>query len=418
MNLAEIRELAGNLADYDPNTIAYNASIDRLINNSLASLFALAPWSFSERVAKVTAHADATATDGVTTATSKNITTVAAFFESWMEGQAIEISGKEYEITQVMSTTSAYVGVALTTSASDVTFLVKHRTIDLPTDVDTILNVTRTEYVTGGTVSPGSVPPLTRFDGDFWQLSLAETGLPVRWIPMDAVTTRAPASAPVLATAAGAAWPAGDYLFKVGHKYAGRYSQAHPTYVTFTSDGVTAVRPTITLPSNGTGSGYRYVIYCVPPGFRAYRIFSDDIAETGGTIALGAPPTSTWQWNARMTEAGGHTKRIMLHPRQDSTTEYSVRFRFRAAMLIEDQDTPEVPEPQHHVISEMVMVDLYARKDNIQQSRVYEKRVENTIGVLRALYLTESPSRCVKGSLTYGSVGSLYPPNRTITHIG
>jgi len=418
MDLDQLRALVGNLADYDPNTTAYNAGIDRLINNTVGELFTLAPWSFAQREAQVKVHADAVATDGATTSASKNITTTAAFFDKeWMEGQVIEISGKEYEVTQVASTTSAYVKTAVDATATGVTFTVKHRYVDLPSDCVAVLQVGRYERLAGDD-NEGRTIPLTRYEGDFHSLSLAQTGRPTHWLPYDGTSVRGPALSPTLSTVAGTAWAAGDYYFKVSHKYAYRYSAPQSADLIYTSDGVTAVQPRITLPNNGTGSGYRYAIWCKPPGYDAYRLFADDQAETGGTFTLTPGPLTiaAWQFQARMNENGGHYQRIRLYPRQDTDAEYTVRYVFRPALLIEAQDTPELPEPHHHVISEMALADLYARKDNLPQSRVYAQKAEKSIAHLRSLYLTETPKRWVKGGWSYW--GDTFAPRYSLTHIG
>lgn len=414
MNLSELRALVGNLADYDPNVSAYNAEIDRLLNSTYLELFALYPWSFAQREAQVWAYPDTSATDGVTTSGSKNVTTTGAFFEDWMEGQVLEIDGDEYEVAQVSSTTSAYLTRAYAgSSATGVSLKAKHRYIDLPADCVSLLQVGVRERVAGD-ANTGRLVPLTRYEDERDLLSLAQTGTPTHWLPADGVTVRAPYTMPTLSTVVGT-WPAGDYEFKVGYRYQNRYSAPSSSTLTYTSTGTTA--PVLTLQNTGTGSGYKWVLYLRPPGYTAFRIVADDLAETGGAYSFSGPPDGTWEFKTRAPENGGFTRRLRLWARQDTKTALTVRYLFRPALLVEDQDTPEFEEPFHKAIAEMALTDVCAKKANLPLSEVYRRKAGGTLGNMERRFLTEVPRRWVKGS-AWGEWGARYAPAVTLTRVG
>lgn len=414
MNLADLRTLVGNLGEYDPNTSAYNAQVDRLINNTYGELFGMAPWTFAQKEVEITARPDVSNTTGIVTQNSKAITTVSAFFDDWMEGQVIEIATVEYEVAQVTSTTAAYLTIPYAAAnGANVSFTVKHRYVDLPSDAISVIQVGQYEKATGND-NLGRIIPLARYEGDFYSLSYKQTGTPTYWLPSDAVLARPPAVTATLTTQVGT-WPAGTYEFRVGHNIQNRYSAPFPTSISYVATGAT--QPVLTFNNNVTGSGYRHVIYVKPPGYTAFRLFQDNIAAAGGAIVMATPPASDFWQNTRAPEGGGHYQRIRLFPRQDTSRTLTVRYLFRPSLLVEDQDQPELPEPYHHVVAEMAMTEVYARKDNLAQSEVYRRKALVGLEKLRQRFLTEIPRRMVKGS-GWLDWNARYMPRVTLTHIG
>lgn len=414
MNLAELRTLVGNLTDYDPNTTAYNADIDRLINDTYLNLFSMHPWSFAEKEATVTAYADVVLDIGVTI-TSRTITSATNGFLDWMEGQLIELSGTEYEIVQVASVGTAYLKLPCTAATGTVLgATIKMRFVDLPEDCINLLQVGSYQKMPADQPR-GRFMPLARYEGDQYGLSYSTTGTPTSYLHADTVTVRAPVTPPTLSTHIATAWPAGSYNILVGYHYQNRYSAAMSTVLTHVSDGVTAVVPRLIFASTGTGSGYKRSIYLRGPGYTAYRLYSDDLSEGVLAFNMDTPPDlGSWEFFTRMPETGGTYQRIRMFPRQSENLTLTIRYIYRPALLIEDGDTPQFPEPDHHVLSEMGLTEVYVKSDQLAQSEVYRRKAILSITRMENSYLTLRPRRWVKQGWSYGTRAAT---QITLTHL-
>jgi len=415
MNLDALVAMLGNRTDYAPGTDNYFEQVRDLINEAYLAFACGRAWTFAQREARVTAHADVTVTLSAVTST-KNIAAPASAFLAWMEGHIIEIDGEEYEITQVDSATSAWIDTAVSTSTGD-TAIIKQRYVDLPEDCVDVLQVSQMARVSGESTE-GRYAPLSRAEGEMNGYDLLRTGSPDRWIPADPAVVPAPVTAGTLSTTAGTAWTAGVYKFKVGYKYGERYSGPCHTELSHTAVSTSAVVPVITLPALDTGSGYKYVIYCKPPGYAAYRIYRDDIAETGGATTLNTSPGTAWAApsRARMTEAGGVNQRIRLYPRQDADVELTIRYLRRAPQLLEKSDTPIIPAPHQRIAGHLALLPLLTKKtDNVARSLV-ESEVKSAILALERRYLTQGSRRWVRAG--WGGWSDTMAQRRTLTHTG
>ncbi len=413
MNLADLVALVGDKIDYKPGTTAYNNEVANLLNAVNQPFCALKPWRWAQKVVQIQAYGDVAVTLGAVTS-SKNLSSVNAVFASWMVGNVVEIAGVEYEITQVDTTTSAWIDTAVTTSVGD-TATVKHRNIDLPDDLIEVLGLGEHQH-TSTQGNDGALGGLSRAESETFSLDPYITGVPLKWMDADAARLFAPARPGSLGTTAGTAWTAGSYSFKIGFKYGNRYSPMAATALTHTAVSTSAVYPTITLPNLGAGTGYKYVIYCLAPNYKAYRILEDDIAETGGTITLDTQPSARWGLVARASEAGGVTQRVRLWPRQSADMKLTLRYLARAPRLIEDHDTPTVPEPHQQVIVDLLLGDIYRKKGLSVEARLADERAGLTIRALEARYLTSLSRRWIKGPVSEMS-GAGYVPRRTLTHL-
>lgn len=411
MNLGDLRELVGSLTNYSPGTPQYNADIDRLINNTLGNIFTMHAWSFAQKGTEVVAHGDVAVT-GLTIA-GVLVGSATPMFARWMEGQVFELDGFEYEIAQYVGTTvvalrTTYTGTAVTVGT------VKQRYIDLPTDCVSILQVGSYQRLSTD-LNRGRFVPLSRFEGDVYSLSLNDTGTPVAWLQADTITVRAPAQPPTLSSVGSPAWPAGDYDILVGYHPQNRYSPPCATVVTHTA-GAAAVVPHLELPSTGVTSGYRRTVYVRGPGFNAYRVYLDDLTEQALSLDMTPPPAlGTWEFNERMTEGGGTYQRIRMSPRQSADVTLTIRYIYRPALLLEDGDTPQLPEPDHHVIGECCLTEVYAKSDQRAQSEVYRRKATLSLARMEAQYLTMRPRRWVKGAWLSPAEG--YFPTTTLSHI-
>mgnify|MGYP003635744953 FL=1 len=63
MNLKEMREMIGSILDYSPNVTAYNAEMNRIINETYLDFYMLQPWTFCQKTLDVYTTPDATQAD-------------------------------------------------------------------------------------------------------------------------------------------------------------------------------------------------------------------------------------------------------------------------------------------------------------------------------------------------------------------
>lgn len=414
MTLDELIRLVGNRADYNPNTDAYIDDVTRLVNDSYLPFCAQHPWLWAQKEVDVTAHADIAATLSAVTAT-KNIATPAATFLAWMEGQIIEIGGAEYEITQVDSTTSAWIDTAVTTSTGDAA-TIKQRYVDLPQDCVDVLGVSEMQR-TAGTETRGIMFPLARAEGELYGLDFAQTGAPTRWMPADPFALPPPVKSGALSTTAGTAWTAGVYKFRLGFVYAGRFSEPSYEELTHTAVSTSAVVPVLTIPSTGAGSGYLHAIWCKPPGYKAYRLYSTGHPETGGAITLTTSPSTAWASPSRRRapESGGLTPRLRFWPRTDTDRTYTVRYLRRVPRLLELSDTPAIPEPHQSMAALLALASVHEKKGEALPVSL-QSQIGTTYLALTRRYLTPTARRIVKGGWTDGIAGGA--AQSPLVHLG
>lgn len=420
MNLSELRELVGNIVDYDPNTTAYNAQVDRLINDTYLGLCAMHPWSWTQKEVQLTAHADVVSDEGIVFVGARSLSTVGDVFERWMEGQIVEIEGVEYTITQVDAGKTAWISpVYAGATDTGVTITIKQRFIDLPEDCVAVLQVGSYEILTGGgDTNRGRFVPLSRYEGDAFALSYRETGVPVAWLMADPASVRAPVVFPPAVGGAATPWTEGVYEYTFGFHYLNRYSAPCPTIGTFTSTGL-PIGPRLQFTTTSQGSGYRRVTYIRPPGFGAFRRAVDDISEEAITqfiTSTGDEPGSTFEFDPRAPENGGVYQRIRMSPRQSEDITLTIRYIARPPLLLEPGDTPVLPEPDHHALSEACLTEVYAKADQLPQSEVYRRKAILTIAAMEARYLSQRPRRWVKQGWAPGT--TFLRPTTTLTHTG
>lgn len=417
MNLSDLKQYVGNVIDYDPTANpTYSDQLGRIISDAYERIYTEKPWTFCQKEAEIEARPDIT---GLTIPVTNGSATLAhgGVLDSTMDGQTIELNGVEYTIAYVNSATFAYLTEEyLGVTSAGVTAKVVFRYLDLPADCVTVMNVaTRSNSITPE--DPGMMAALTRYEDEFFNLPLGETGVPRFWVPHDPIYIASPSIAPVVATRAELLKGDRTIELAVAHEWGGRSSGLSP-FLSVTLTANQDINWTVSTIPNTTG--YQRVIYVRFPndGFKAWYKFADrsgtpvSIPPTGiGTLELdtstgtGAVNTDKLPFIApRFQGDGGMRERIRLHPRQAENTVYTVRYMARPRPLIEETDTPDIPAAHRIIIAYKALENLLIKADSPAQSQLYAKRAEQEILKMERRYLITPARRIVKGN--FNTAGS------------
>ncbi len=115
MNLEQMRAQIANLTDFDPEETAYRDQMTALINEALFEVWSSRAWDFTQRLTYLNVHPDLTSSRTGATATTNDgqrLVTFSAPVHSLnsaaelIEGNLIELDGREYEILQIVNNTS------------------------------------------------------------------------------------------------------------------------------------------------------------------------------------------------------------------------------------------------------------------------------------------------------------------------
>jgi hypothetical protein len=410
MNLQRLRDYVANVLDYDPDNPTYRSQVAQLLNDAHDRIVSDKPWPWAQKEAKVVAHADATAQVAVT-ANSANVSTVNAFFESWMEGNILELDGVEYEVALVIADTNAVLTALYAGTTGTVNGVAKERYLAIPQDCIALLQVIR-RVDSRSPEDPGRLVPLTRYEDEWANLPLDEVNLPAYFVPADTTFTPAPRTSGTLGTAVA---PPGrgtrtvevvvTHVFADGRESGPSAAQS----ITLTDTQFL----TVTLGATLNQSGLRRRVYLrdTTRGLVAYRLLQNtagdtEVSPTGGTFTyeftsneLDSPAYTLKQ---RLENNGGTTQRIRLYPRQDRDYTFTVRYLRRASRLEDDQDTPDLPSAHHVALAYRALEALFLKHDNPAQSQLYARRAERELLAMEGRYLTEKPRRWVKGFMEPG----------------
>jgi hypothetical protein len=410
MDLAELRAYVANVLDYDPSNPTYRDQVGQLLNDAHDRIVTDKPWPWAEVEKTVTANPDATATINVTNGASA-ISTGAAFFESWMEGQVIELDNEPYEVAKVNTSTAAVLTSGYEGTTGTASGVVIARYLDLPQDCIAVLQVIRRSD-SRSPEDPGRLVPLTRYEDEWANLPLGEVNLPQYWVPADTTFTPAPSRPPVLGAAAAAPGQGTRTIeVVITHVYAGRESSpSSPVSITLTDTQDLTVTLTATLAS----SGLRRRVYArdTASGLYAYRLLADNTGAelfdtTGGTFTFTDVDTTslsseTFAQRQRLTRTGGTTQRIRLYPRQDRLYRFTVRYLRQPRRLEDDTDAPDLPAAHHVALAYRALEQLAIKHGNGPQSQLFARRAEKELLAMEGRYLTQKPRRWVKGFMEPG----------------
>jgi|TARA_R110001599_G_scaffold172867_3_gene364433 hypothetical protein len=418
MKLSEIRSYIGNILDYQPDITTYKNQLDAVINEQYMRLFTEKPFTFAQKEAVITARKDDELTaiavaNGAATLTD---TATANQFESYMEGQVIDLDGTEYTIAWVATANLAYLTNNYEgSSATLATVTVKHRYLDLPQDCVEIMQVLK-RAMTLTPQEPGRMIPLTRYEDEFWNLPLNEVNLPNYWVPYDDYSLIPPKAPSISAQTSGSGRGVRTLEFAVSYVFAGRESALSPT----TSIKLTDVQyPAITLAAlpNTTGFYRKVYVRCVEAGINKFYNIPE---ATSGTSLYSFLPTSAGAFGytaatsltdfndafeltySRYDGVDGNLQRIRMYPRQSQNYSITVRYMYRPIELIDAADTPEFPSASHQILAYMALRDIFVKHDNDAQAAMYDRKVVQEMLKIEQRYLNSIAKRYIKRFMAGG----------------
>lgn len=265
MNLKELRDMVGNILDYNPNVTAYNAELNKVINEVYLNFYLSQPWTFAQQTLDVYSNPDTTDTSctisqNTASGAFKNVivgcTNIAAIKKEGLinhEGDTLLITNAAnsddnglYVIDKIdLPGTNVYVSKLSSNLqqvnwksgglvADTITAVAKAYYLRMPKDCSQILSVgirNVDEAGSGVGNALGHAYEISRKRDEELDLRLDETGTPVNWVPYDmdpngmqdatAYVPRANRDFDVEAVANATGWPVGTYEFKMSFVWRG-----------------------------------------------------------------------------------------------------------------------------------------------------------------------------------------------------
>jgi hypothetical protein len=410
MDLQSLRDYATNVLDYDATANpAYQAQLDRLLTDAYERVWSEKPWQFAQKDVAQTVLPDAPATVGATSG-SNTLTHAGQLIVGTMDGQIIDIGGEEYTIAYVRSGVLAYLTEPFRGATASYDANVIFRFIDLPAETQMIMNVAhRSNAVTPE--DPGMMTALARYEDEYYNLPLGETGTPRYWVPQDPVTIPAPGTASGVAVIVAAPGQGVRTIeIAMANEWAGRSSGlSRATVLSLTDTQAVTLTPAV-IPN---GSGLYRVYYMRSPdlGLYAWRKITDTAGVTAvapnAGVTLTPDTTETFLTSQayvlsypRYQGDGGMRERYRLHPRQAEETKFTVRIMTRPKPMVEATDTPDIPAAHRVVIAYRALIQLLMKSDNAAESALYEKRSDSEILKMERRYLINAARRIVIGDFT------------------
>ena len=423
--LKDIRDFVKRNLDYTPTSTDFDKTLNQLINVQYMDLFTAKPYNFAQKEAKVKVYKDLETTDATINYVTNKITVPGAStdFPIWCEGQIATIDHgsfkEEVELTYREDADNAYFKGQRTPLAGTKTITIKNRYIDLPEDCVEILNVSRRSLeITAN--NTGMYQAISRYEDEWHNLPLDETGEPYYWVYHDDSHIEAPRFLTVAAIASGVGngirtlQISGAFVYRGANTddYGKRYSGVSPeTTITLADNQVLQ----ITFSGDYSEEGFYKTVYFKNEenGWKNNRV-----------LDLKSPAAFTANYNLTLTELqsndvqvnyekapenGGNTKRIRLYQRQDEDYELSIRYVYRPQSMNEDQDTVEIPSSHAvYAIGYAVLENMAMNTDNDQRSVYYQKKKEQALDELDSHFLTSQARRYVKSYMSNKRMPPIY----------
>ena len=423
MNLGEMRDMVGTILDYDPEVQTYQDEVTEVINQIYMDFFSDRRWQFGQKLVNLTARADAVVTDSPAgppgsyngAVSDVTINTTTNFFETWMEGQVISITGgtpvvagdaqvrSEYNIKKVVSNTQAIIGGGVFASAPSTpesaigaTFTVKSRFLDLPYDTIAIMSMGVRDIFEDS----GPYANLTKHLDELYDVDIDQTGRPTDWIRYEDSTMPHPRTAPTVANGGGAGGVpvAGDYQVKYTfvHIGNGRESAPSPASSALTMAAGNQLN-VAALQDTGANSGLFKKVYIKTPqsaGF--YASLTGTVNET--TLLVNNVQLSAQYLTQapRAPEHAGHLMKVRLYPRQSSDLKVQLRYLYRPPMMLDDADVPHFPSAHHRYLVYRGCQELFVKHSNLQHSEMYRRKADKELFKIQQRHLTEGPTSWIK----------------------
>jgi len=444
VNLADLIDFTGNLVDYDPTNATYTAQLTSLLNDAQARILGDRPWPFMQPEGDFAVLTDKTYSISVVSGSG----TVTGTFPV---SPSLVLPGSTLEGAQVLFTDSAgvghthecvfvsnantlffdrdYAGVTGTYTAS-----FRWRRVFLPPDTATVTSVTN-PYGPAGASSgtsptpsiPMPTPALSRWERDNAALDPNLLGVPEFYMRADARSIPAPRSCLGVTISGGGLGrgvrtlvvymvnvrdPSAPVAQYYGPGVSAGYESglSRPLTVTLGDTEELALTPE-TIP-NVSGLYRRYYFTCEALGIKApVRLrdaanltFNRDTVPPPGGVTF-SPDTrvsylssQTFQTRAlRYVASAGIYQSTLLYPHPTADQPMKIRRLVAPPKMVEDQDTPRIPEAFSQIIAYTALEQLCTKADNLALAQVFSRKAQTLYTMMEQQYMGLPPRRIIKG---------------------
>ena len=443
MNLAELRDFCANLLDWDPSNATYQAQLDKLLNDAQTRVLSDYTWSFAQFDVDSPVYTDQTIVVTITNG-SATITTTATFpytSSTTLPGSPIDgaqahfsdSGGNEhvYELAWISSTSTAYFTQPYRGITGTYEIIFRQRQIYLPSDTMTVMSVVDPSQ---GPVARYQ-PTLTRYEQDSQQYDREMLGTPTAYVPFSSSRIAAPRTPNGVATTAALAQGVRTIDVYMANVFAPRYPSPsqYPRRVgggresalsAVASYTLTAVQTLTFTPEtlpNESGLYRRYYYTCAEAGIYApVRVVGavgsaaagvDTVSPAGGVtlqpnLSLSYLQSQTAQTQlVRYVPSTGSYQGYELWPHPSSDRDMRVRVLRAAQKLLEDTDTPAIPEAYSQIIAYAAIEQLASKLGNDSLSQLYARKYQQLYGQMAAKYLSRPNQRIQRGAYQTDALG-------------
>ena len=412
VNLKELRQEVNAALDYNPDLAQYRDIVARMVNRHYLQISSQYQWTFLQKTQelKLRATIEGAAGKTVTVGSSdlRTVTFSGVTTASDWEGQTLIVTGSEFTITAVLSSSTCVVDTTFGAVVSAKTdWSIEFRQYPLPKDAVEILGIMSRED------DRGRLLFLDRAREERLHLDKDETGDPIVYISMDSVIDPPPDDAPTtVAIAAGGDLEAEtEYEFCYTFTYKGRESA--PSLVSSATTGPAATsggKQTIKISNledtqakygspaatNVTGRLKRIYARKKTAG-GVWREISGNIAESTTTFTWSggfASSTSGEEEQQRVPTLFEQGPRQYLRAWYTASADLDVDIRYlqQPRRMSNDADVPAWPAAYHHLLVYRALQDISFQHGMTQMGQLYERRAAGVLDQMKARWLS-SPDR-------------------------
>jgi len=451
MNLAQIRGRIKNQIDYTPvPSVALSRYIDGVINDAYNDIWMTRPFTFNSKEEQIRVWDDITHTDLTWTANTTCTFTVNSdlitFSASPIQsatipddevrdryiGAFIQANGnggvEYYQIVAQRSNVQWKIDrpfIGPTAAYTD--WKIIHRYSYLPQDLVEIMDITFNNFPING-ARRGKVHSIPQRLANSYDFNEDVTGgKPVFYVPYAKHHTSESVNELNLAAGgAGSGIGAGPWVFGYTMVDAdGAESgmcDVKQTTAAATTDTITiSLANTVNVADASTDVRYKIYYAHKATGQDNYKFFH---IGTIGELASTTLVTSI-VWNSTKNaqfKRGGYrdqwkevvsSKYVRFQPRPQTADEtsapdvnnwnkskktfYTLRYLYKPDTLVNDYDTPKIPEEFHHLVVDRALIDVHMKYNNPQAAQIHQQKFDERMVRLQARYASERDATVQRG---------------------